>query len=284
MSWRTVRIIVGILVFVIAFGVVTTLVSRPEKTTKEISDFAFSVGGIDENGKYEKRNDTIYTKNRISALDLTVTPNYTFKGKYKIFFYDGKDNLIMATNEIEDVYCVSDSFLMAPDNAYFYARIMILPELDDGDKINFLEPVKYSSQLKIENSKKGFKITGDLLNNAEIRLNPPHYQNNADPTVTLPYHTMYSCANDKYDYFIFIGPSYSLESDMYKDGLLVDSLLKVFKKVDGKIEGEFFSFSYLDGIQILKIDAEDVTSVKVYLHNNHTNLSDYHLYGVNVND
>ena len=111
-------------------------------TTKTISSFAFKVGGLDEDGVEIKSDNTIVTRDYISAEGLKIEMK-SEKVRYKIAFYDRKKKLV---GEVSDFYVTDyEATDLAAD--IVYAKVVV-EALSDAE-INFLEVRKYASMLEI---------------------------------------------------------------------------------------------------------------------------------------
>lgn len=161
-NWK--NILSAVLVGALLIGVVVGVTSLLNKDTKKIPSSAFGVGGIDENGNYEKSDVSIYTKDMFECQGLTIEPDFEATGTYKVFYYDANKNFLGSTDELEateGVYTKGDDFIVAK-----YARIMITPGIpvdEDGNveedfKIRFYEVVGYANDYTITvNKKQDFK-------------------------------------------------------------------------------------------------------------------------------
>ena len=132
------------LVFILLIAAVAVLGVKlnDSVTTKTISSFAFKVGGLDEDGVEIKSDNTIVTRDYISAEGLRIEMK-SEKVRYKIAFYDRKKKLV---GEVSDFYVTDyEATDLAAD--IVYAKVVI-EALSDAE-INFLEVRKYASMLEI---------------------------------------------------------------------------------------------------------------------------------------
>lgn len=254
MKRKTVRLIVGILVLVIAFGVIAAFVAQPkEKSTKKISDFAFFVGGIGPDGKYVERNDAVYTKEPISALDLKITPDYTFQGSYQVFYYDVEDNFLYSSSVQTSAYSsckydvnysqyrvskAADKKADGTNGLFFYARVMIIPTLEEGEKINFLEPSLYAKNITIENSVLDFEVSYNLLSNDQLVENKGDFVDSLH-NITCEKCTLYDFGEFKDYDFIMVVSKTDFTTDYSTDHSHSESFLSL-----NTVSGEAFSREY----------------------------------------
>ena len=132
------------LVFILLIAAVAVLGVKlnDSVTTKTVSSFAFKVGGLDEDGVEIKSDNTIVTRDYISAEGLKIEMK-SEKVRYKIAFYDRKKKLV---GEVSDFYVTDyEATDLAAD--IVYAKVVV-EALSDAE-INFLEVRKYASMLEI---------------------------------------------------------------------------------------------------------------------------------------
>lgn len=142
-------LIVGVLCCAMLGGIIYAIVTATENKEKtvEISASEFSLGGLDDNGKYVETKESIYTKDAFQCQGLTVTPEFESQVTYQIYFYDSLGEFLEKTASLEKVYR-DDIPLFAT-----HARIVITPNEDeDGNAVtmNVFNKSKYAKQLTIE--------------------------------------------------------------------------------------------------------------------------------------
>ena len=154
-SKKTKSIISGILLVAIVAGVLAFAGSIFGSETKTISSTAFSVGGINAQGNYEKTDLSIYTKDMFECQGLSIEPDFEATGTYQVFYYSENRNFLGSTevmNAEDGVYNKGDTFALAQ-----YARIVITPDVpvdEDGKevedfKIRFYEVNGYANEYTI---------------------------------------------------------------------------------------------------------------------------------------
>lgn len=109
-------------------------------TTTEIRASAFSIGGLNANGKYKETKESIYTKDAFECQGLTITPKFESMVSYEVFFYNEDGEFLSNTGRMTTKYNTVPAFAK-------YARIVITP-LED-EEISLLETNKYAKQLTI---------------------------------------------------------------------------------------------------------------------------------------
>ena len=133
-NWKSV--VTSVLVSALLLAAVSGLTSLFGRDTKTIPASAFSVGALDENGKYLESELSIFTEDLIECQGLCIEPDFKTEGTYQVFYYGSSKNFIGAT-EIMDakdgVYSKGNTFELAQ-----YCRIMITPAVptdDDGKEV-----------------------------------------------------------------------------------------------------------------------------------------------------
>ena len=196
---RIKNIISAVVALMIVGAAIAAVTAITGQTKKDVSSFAFEVGGLDENGEYIKREDAIYTKEPIECQGLEITPDFASAVKYKVFYYDGSDTFITSTALADEAHV---NKLAQPK----YCRIMIVP--NDGNSISFWEFWKvhdFANDLTIRVNKKqtepkdyfdgydgkSVKISGKDIASVVIEgyhLDPLTDRNNILSSVTVTYY------------------------------------------------------------------------------------------------
>lgn len=133
------------IVAVSAVGVgVAKLIEFMQDDFKTISP-SFDVGNLGADGKYVNDESTLYTKEAFQCDGLQIKLDFDNEIDYQIFFYDDLDNFIESTEVLSAAYSetVHDG----------YARIVIIPNNDEDDKIGLTERLTYPGQLTIKVAK-----------------------------------------------------------------------------------------------------------------------------------
>lgn len=133
------------IVAVSAVGVgVAKLVEYMQDDLKTISP-SFDVGNLGADGKYVNDESTLYTKEAFQCDGLQIKLDFDNEIDYQIFFYDDLDNFIESTEVLSAAYSetVHDG----------YARIVIIPNNDEDDKIGLTERLTYPGQMTIKVAK-----------------------------------------------------------------------------------------------------------------------------------
>lgn len=155
-------------------GGIITITSHFMKKDEVSIHPTFEVGGLDANGKYVEDKTTMYTKDKFACDGLKVTLDFDSTIDYQIFYYDIVDNYISSTDVLDEGF----SGELPLDCAY--ARMMIIPQNDDDNKISWIEKNKYANQLEIKVSK-----TADKIQERFVNIKNRHYRivNNVEDSV-----------------------------------------------------------------------------------------------------
>ena len=143
---------VAIIALVILVAALAVTLFRPEMRT--IKPGVFSVGGLDENGKFVENNQAIYTEKLIECDGLTIDRDFESTVKYEVFFYDENEAFLESSGSLEGRFTEDE----IPEGAEF-CRIMIVPEIPedvDADefKIGIFKVRGYAKQLIIKVDRK----------------------------------------------------------------------------------------------------------------------------------
>ena len=109
----------------------------------------FVVGGLDENGKYEETETSLYTKEAFECKGLTIGLDFENDISYQVFFYEEDGDFISSTEVLTERF---DGEL--PENAT-HARIEITPQWtnveDEEDQVvNWYNKYGFSKQINIK--------------------------------------------------------------------------------------------------------------------------------------
>ena len=126
------RIVAGVLACVLGVGAIagiSALVSsKADDDGKVKVNPSYSIGGLDENGKYVESDATLYTKDAFECQGLSIKPNFDSNVKYQIFFYDEIGSFIESSDVLSASYNED-----VPKNAS-HARLEITPVWSDDVK------------------------------------------------------------------------------------------------------------------------------------------------------
>ena len=241
MKKKTKEFISLILVIVLIAGIAGIVTSQTKKETKEISTFAFEVGGIDAAGEHVDSKTSLYTPELFECRGLNVVPDFEYDGTYTVYLYNLNKEFIASSGELSDEYTLED------DRACF-ARIQITPEppAETNDfKLYFYDVYTYASQLTINVSKDQSIAELNLF-----KTNPEKYGKKAN--VSGNQVSIVDASNSRYDAYLPVGcerlseltllfeSSSAVELYFVKDtGSSID-LIKLVKVSEGK-EKEIFT-------------------------------------------
>ena len=159
-SWKSIICAVLIVTLVASLGGV--IISFAAKDSKTIPSSVFSVGGLDENGKYMADDKSIYTKEVFECIGLRVQPDFESLVTYDVYYYDYDERLVEAKTGLTEVY--DEDFPLAQ-----YCRIVIHPEIPEDVeksefKIKWYQVNKYANELKITVDKKQEYLYSNCVN------------------------------------------------------------------------------------------------------------------------
>lgn len=140
-TWNWKSILSIVVVIALLAGILGLAIGLSGKKTVSISPGEFSLGGIDDTGKYKNTKESIYTEEMFECKGLRVIPEFTFDASYKIFFYNYDAVLLSSTEKLEGNYIDN-----VPELAK-YARIVIYP--DTVEEIKWYQVKKYARQIDI---------------------------------------------------------------------------------------------------------------------------------------
>lgn len=150
-TWK--KILAGALAIVLGVGAIagisTLIGNKADDDGKIVVNPKWSIGGLDDQGKYEESDATLYTKDAFECQGLTVKPNFDSNVKYQIFFYDELGEFVSKTNVMENSYTGS-----LPTFAT-HARLEVTPIWDEDVKekdqvIKWYNKHKWEGQLEIK--------------------------------------------------------------------------------------------------------------------------------------
>lgn len=141
--------VVGVGAIVGSVGIINSFVDKSNQDMKDIHP-VFEVGGIDELGKYEAVENSIYTKEAFECQGLEVKVEFDSTINYEVFYYDVNANYLSSTGvQVGNLDC------NVPDSAT-HARIEITPnwekleiEKEDEQVVKWYEVAKYAEQLNL---------------------------------------------------------------------------------------------------------------------------------------
>lgn len=175
------KVIAGIVAAVLGVGLIAGIVALTRPNTKDEKiqiKPSFSVGALDENGKYEKSESTLYTKDAFAAEGLEAQLTFDATISYQFFYYD-EDVEFLSSSGVLNVNNVAT----LPEGAE-YARVMIMPDWTGVDvvdqEIGLLDISKYTSQIKflvnnpdyVEDEKTEEKLTELVIDTEHFGVYP----------------------------------------------------------------------------------------------------------------
>lgn len=170
--WRDILVITLSCIAIVGvfFGIFALSEKLDEQTTRTIHP-SYGVGGLTEDGKYLETESSIYTKEAFECQGLNVKMAFANTASYRIYFYDGDNNFIGATEILEENFDEKNVPYFAE-----FARIVITP--DEDEKISLLEVSGYANQLTISVNKEQEEV-------AVLYYGENKFVNNANSTASL---------------------------------------------------------------------------------------------------
>lgn len=156
------KIVCAVLVIASVFALAVGVSAFAKNDTKTIGASAFSVGSLDENGKYVENKQAIYTQNAFECIGLRIAPDFEAKLTYDVYYYDYNEKLIEAKIGLTEVY--DEDFPLAK-----LCRVVVHPAIPEGEtarnfKIDFFEKYKFANELKITVDKNQNYLYSDSVN------------------------------------------------------------------------------------------------------------------------
>ena len=172
MKYKTKQTLKTILLSALGIGAIVgvtsginTLVEKKDEELKVIHP-VFEIGGLNEaDGKYEKSDKTLYTKNAFECQGLEIKLDFDNTIKYQVFFYES-DGDYLGSTEVFDGNEDIDVPLFAS-----HARIELTPnwaemgEDYDTEKeqiVKWYETIKYGSQLEVKVNKEQVEVSSTI--------------------------------------------------------------------------------------------------------------------------
>ena len=158
-NWK--KILCAILAVILCITVIGGIAALAKDETKSISSTEFTRGALDENGKYVKSDQSIYTEEAFGCIGLRVQPDFEANSTFDVYYYDYDGKFIEAKLGLSETYD-EDSPLAKT------ARIVIHPEIpEDVDKdefkIAFYEVYGIANQFDITvNKKQNYKYENSV--------------------------------------------------------------------------------------------------------------------------
>lgn len=168
------KFVAGALAVVLGVGAIagiSALVSNKADDDGKVKvNPSYSIGGLDDQGKYVESDATLYTKDAFECQGLTIKPNFDSNVQYEIFFYDEVGQFIESTGVLATTY---------DDKVPFFAsraRLEITPVWADDVKedeqvIKWYNKHQWTNSLEIkvdEEQKNFLDLIEDYENVAKI--------------------------------------------------------------------------------------------------------------------
>lgn len=117
-------------------------------TTKEVPTSAFAIGTINDAGKIEEGDGSIYQKKILKVDGLKIDLEKKADVTYQIYYYDEDKAFLSASAEMDSDF----DGVAVPESAKYF-RVVISPTEDEDGKVSLLEVAKYAKQVTISYNK-----------------------------------------------------------------------------------------------------------------------------------
>ena len=147
------------------FGAVmgTVAITKTIKEDTKVIRPLFSVGGLDDSGKFKSTTASIYTKDAFECKGLSVKLDFDSNVKYQAFYYNKLGEFVSKS----EVFTKSNEFTLP--SGVTHARFVIYPiwsaDVDKEDRVcHWYDVSKYSSQIEIRVLKEQGTKKGNIIN------------------------------------------------------------------------------------------------------------------------
>lgn len=138
MKW----IIISIVVIALIASVIALFIKLDRQTTTTvIGGEAYSIGTLDEEGKYKEDITSIYLRNAVSVDGLKVEVKENAEVVYKLYFFDA-DNKFLSSTEASDT-----DFNGTIPNTAKTVKVVITPTADEDGKVSVTEVIDYANRI-----------------------------------------------------------------------------------------------------------------------------------------
>ena len=141
LKWFVTYLLISVLAIGLIFAFAKISDSEETKTLKS-NIFTYSIGCIDDEGKFDKDDSSICLRDFYLVEDVVIEIDDKAEVTYKMFFYDEDEKFIRCTNDLSSDY---DSSITPATAKYF--KLVIIP-VEDSD-VSVFEIGSYASQLTI---------------------------------------------------------------------------------------------------------------------------------------
>ena len=150
---KTADAVKWVVIFLLVIGLLGCVIALFVKldrqtTTTTLGGEAYEIGLLTAEGKEEKGDTAIRTRNGVAVDGLKCELEKDAKIKYQLFFYDKDGKFISASGELTANYDGSG----IPENAKT-VKIMITPTADVDGKVSLLEVLGYADLLTVTTNK-----------------------------------------------------------------------------------------------------------------------------------
>ena len=248
------NVVSAVLAIAILLGVASLIggLTRADDEERVKVHPTFSVGGLNEEGKYIEDDGTIYTKEAFECQGLKIDLDFEKTICYEVYFYDENGNFLSSTEKTNE-----NSKPVLPDGAT-HARIVITPDWEllevknTKDRVvKWYEVAKYANQVEIKVNKDQYEY--EFVFN-EVSLSDStyftfdedcYYMANGTRMESNDYNTYVFVATGKCQFYMESGAEHAQFVIQNGDGFVR------YQKTDGTwLEGEENTFDLKKGDKV----------------------------------
>ena len=144
-NWQ--GLVAAVIACAVVIGLAAGIAFLVKNDTKKISPGEFSLGSLDENGKFVKSEQALVTKDTFECIGLRIEQDFDSNATYDVYYYDYDERFIEAKMGLTGVY--DEDYPLAK-----LARVVIHPEIPedvllDDFKVRFWEVRGIAKELTI---------------------------------------------------------------------------------------------------------------------------------------
>ena len=244
-------ILSAILVVAVVVGVFAGLNSLSERDLKTVHP-VFTVGGLNEEGKYVESDGTIYTKEAFECQGLEIKLDFEKTIFYEVYFYDENGYFISSTDKSNE-----NSKPTLPSGVT-HARIVITPDWDllevnnkKDQVVKWYEVAKYANQIEIKVNEEQYEYEFvfeevALTDSAYFTLDEGcYYMSSGERKESTEYNSYIFVATGKCKFYMESGAEHAQYVIENSDGFVR------YQKTDGTwLEGEENTFDLNKGDKV----------------------------------
>ena len=264
------NVVSAVLAIAILLGVASLIggLTRADDEERVKVHPTFSVGGLNEVGKYVESEGTLYTKEAFECQGLDIDVDFEKTIYYEVFFYTAKGEFLSSTEKTNE-----NSSPSLPENAT-HARIVITPDWDlleitkeKEQVVKWYEVAKYANQLEIKVNEEqlvyGFHEYKQvsLTNSMFTHESGCYYSADGLKVESATYNSYVYTATESVSFYVSNDAVSGMQYVVVKDGVATRY------KVENWVRGEDNSFELAAGDKVIvSLDSQvDMSLFKFYL-------------------